>query len=478
MIDRVKTNKLYPRMSQCSYAMKESGLCKQIEYFGFYEPESIMMPLKNLHKIKMKYTDYIQILAFAYASVFKYLVGNVTHKLKRYPDFYRKNCEPCSFARYGYLDESIFDDRNVALSVKNKFSSLRFVSCGFRGLENLQIEQFVSVFEFYVWKWLLAIRILIVVAMNLHTGSMCSLNVLNKVTCLIKVILEQGDPFPGRLGKSKPLRFLICGALLGGLVLSNAIKSNNVYNIVLPKQPLKFSTIDELLQHGYTIYTRLTSIYYTFYELDSALSPSWATSRYDLKGNRILRIFNSESIVQIFHADTEIFSIFKLITVALEEPEISPTLIEKELSSHSFLNNVSVPHLGLHDIIVEPLKILGPLFKVGLIDKWGFWKILQNTIQERFWIKQEKFIADDLKKCNKSAWLLPDYRAQQMTRLLHQSEMYSDVGITSYLNTRLNFKFDGQVSSSLLQRASMVSSSGLLKWWSDLINRTENGPRN
>ncbi len=57
--------------------------------------------------------------------------------------------------------------------------------------------------------------------------------------------------------------------------------------------------------------------------------------------------------------------------------------------------------------------------------------------------------------------------------MLHQSGMHSDVGVTEYLKARLLLRFEGFVSSSLLQRASMLSSTGLLKWWSDLINRTD-----
>ncbi len=108
---------------------------------------------------------------------------------------------------------------------------------------------------------------------------MCSINVLDKVTCLIKVLLEQGDPFPGRFINSEPFRFLICGTLLGGLILSNAFKSNNVYNIVLPKQSLKFSRLNELFQHGYTVYSKLTKIEYNIIDLENVLLPSKAVIR-------------------------------------------------------------------------------------------------------------------------------------------------------------------------------------------------------
>ncbi len=90
-----------------------------------------------------------------------------------------------------------------------------------------------------------------------------------------------------------------------------------------------------------------------------------------------------------------------------------------------------------------------------------------------FWTKQDEFIISDLNKCNKSACILPDYRAQQLTRMLHETGMHSDVGVTEYLKARLQFRFEGLVSSSILKKASMVSITGLLRWWSDLNYRTD-----
>lgn len=90
-----------------------------------------------------------------------------------------------------------------------------------------------------------------------------------------------------------------------------------------------------------------------------------------------------------------------------------------------------------------------------------------------FWKRQEKFISDDLKKCNKTAWLLPDYEAQQLNRMLYQRGQHSDVGVREYFKSNLNFNFEGTVFSSLIERASLIPSSGLLDWWTDLINRTD-----
>ncbi len=242
------------------YSKKFYSLCLRIDYFQNTKYETIIAPLKNLHKIKSKYSNNIQILAFAFASVFAHLLGNHT------------NDDKYNFLYWGHLRtrsielvESIFDDKNVALHFQNKFGSLRFVSCGSRGFEDLQIERFVSVFEKKIWNFMLAVAIALTIVMNILRGSMClGLYSLDKVICLIMVVLEQGNPFPERFIRSSSFRFLICGTLLGGLVLSNAFKSTNVYNIVLPRIPLEFGVIDELLVHGYSVYSKLAKIYFLY----------------------------------------------------------------------------------------------------------------------------------------------------------------------------------------------------------------------
>ncbi len=463
LAQKYRLNKMYKGGLFCD-GVNYFSLCVQISYFEKNEKEFILSPLKNLHKIKTKYTDDIQTLAFAFASVLKHLLGNVTTKPGPHDAKFYEIRVLYFLERNIILKETLYDNRNSALGVEHKFGSLRFVSCGSRGLGNLQIKQFVAVFETYVWKWLLVFALILLVNMNLLKGSLCSLKLLEKLICLIKVLVEQGDPFPGRFIKLVSFRFLICGSLLGGLVLSNAFKSNNVYNIVLPKQPLKFSTIDELLQHGHKIHSKLTKIYFNLYDLEILLPSTYEVFiKNSIFGNS-LEIHDTEGH-KIFSSETEIETLYSIV-------HFSPhKLAEKDLSSLLFLKNVTVPHLGLRDVILEPLKILSPLLQLGLLDT----DTVENTAANSadFWKKQENFIENDLKQCNKSAWILPNYRAQQLTRKLHQAERHSDVGFMEYFKPWFNIKFGNSVFSSIIRKSSMVSSSGLLKWWSDLINRTD-----
>ncbi len=119
---------------------------------------------------------------------------------------------------------------------------------------------------------------------------------------------------------------------------------------------------------------------------------------------------------------------------------------------------------------MEPFNLLRPLVQVGIMD---LKKADDSVIAVDFWKKQDKFIVDDLRKCKKTAWLLPDYQAQQFTRMLHQFGNHSDVGVNEYFKPNLNVYFIGAMPSLLIKKASSISSSGLLEWWSNLINRTD-----
>ncbi len=466
-IDRTQVKSLWFGYLNCpGVIVDQVDLCSEILNFFAYDSTAIRMPLKNLYEMRYKYSDERKLLAFAFASVFKHLLGNYTFaptKYIKYDDFFRSKL--ALLTRKGNLEESFFDNQNVALRFKNKFGSLRFVSCGSRGLESFQLYQFVSVFEANVWAWLLVFGVFLTVVMNVLKGSTCLVNLSYKGICLIKVVLEQGDPFPGKFIKSMPFRFLIGGTLLGGLVLSNAFKSTNVYSIVLPKQALKFNTIDELVIHGYNVYTKLTFIEYCLHEF--AEMPHYTNAvikESELK--KYLRIYSKNKKLMFF-STSELSEYQLLFSIYYGKVSI------QDKNSVTFLSNNTKPHLGLYDILVKPLDILTPLVQIGMLTMKQVQKSVQTLQGVDFWKKQEIFIKNDLKKCNKTAWILPDYQAQKLSRMLYKAEKHSDVGVIEYFRPNLNFYFSGAVSSPLIKRASSISGSGLLEWWSNLINRTD-----
>lgn len=97
-------------------------------------------------------------LAFAYASVFALLAGNVTQN----PDIRLTGPNQMTyeyfdleFRRVGSLIDFPVEVRNNMLQIPNNSMRLRFVSCGLKGTEGFNLLAFVSVFEKNVWKWII-----------------------------------------------------------------------------------------------------------------------------------------------------------------------------------------------------------------------------------------------------------------------------------------------------------------------------------
>ncbi len=325
-VDNIQVNYLWYGFLNCLDGPGNYfGLCYQIYYFQYAESKAMKMPLKYLYKMKLKYSDTIQILAFAFTSVVQNLLGNYTFEWSQAHNTLFLKCNAHLLLRSADMKESLFDDQNVALRFENKFSSLRFVSCGSRGLESLQFHQFVSVFQSNLWVGMLTAAIVQIVAMNMLRGSICPLNSIEKIICLIKVMLEQSDPFSERFIKSGAFRLLICGTLMGGLVLSNAFKSTNVYNIVLPKHILGFNTIEELAANEYSVYTKLVSIGYYLHEFKYI--PLSTEAVLDIVGPfKLFKIYTADHKL-IFQGRSELDSYYSLVTINAKKVTITTKIL-------------------------------------------------------------------------------------------------------------------------------------------------------
>lgn len=137
--------------------------------------------------------------------------------------------------------------------VSNHTNTLRIVGCGKRADTSLPFQELFNVFEKYVW---LAILVLIA-TFPLATKVLIkeSFN-LNNFTAVIKVFLEQSDPFQNSVVNGKPNRIMIGLFLLMGIILSNACKNTNVYNMVVPREPILYKYFEDLVRDDFRICTR------------------------------------------------------------------------------------------------------------------------------------------------------------------------------------------------------------------------------
>ncbi len=243
------------------------------------------------------------------------------------------------------------------------------------------------------------------------------------------------------------LKLLICGTLLAGLVISNAFKSDNVYKIVTPRLQIPYYTMDELIQDNFKIYSSITEFEYKY------------TSR-RLEWNFYSK---DEHTFQLYengyrgYGSTEV--------MYFNEMMMSP--------------NVIPISINVQGMFTEPIHLFEPLVQAGLIN-WQIrnkqdFSIEVSTLKVRFWNNQIRLISKDMHKCNRTAWILPNYFAQDISRSLSKIGHHSDVGTYAYSKPFLYLQISGLFPLSLLNHYSRISASGIIEWWPNFINRTDLG---
>lgn len=411
------------------------SLGERIVYFIKNEQTAIKQPLKNFNQIKIRYPDKIQILAFAYASLFKNLLGNFTFNKAKVLETHEIYGLTRTFNPK--ISENPFENH---IRIEFKFGQLHIVSCGSRGLEPNSFFQIMTVFDTQIWILLVVFTVLVIFCSKHFIGISFKASMLS----ILKVLLEQGGPFPENKETVNKLKFLFCGTLLAGLVISNAFKSENVYNIVTPRKIISYRTLQELVEDNFKIFSRITHFNY-----------------FDIPGT----IWRDQNLNQ------HCFSVFHSSGYGFGETEALPPF--KILGPwQEKLNNQSQINPDTLKIFLEPKDLMESVVNCEVIKTFDL-NIKEKTFKERFWNNQNKLISQDLHNCNKSGWILPNYLAQQISRSLIKTGKHSDVGTVAYTSPFLYLEINGIFPLSLLNQFSYISTSGLVERWPNFINRTD-----
>lgn len=148
------------------------------------------------------------------------------------------------------------------ITVENKLDALQFVSCGQRSFRPFPFKELISVFDNKIWLLLIIMYMAALPNMFwLHKkvtrfGKWIQ---LDYTLAGWKILLEQGEDI---LENSRNSGFKIMSAsfILMGVVLNNAYKNTNVYNMIAQRAPIGYERMDELIQDKFTIFCKLTKI--------------------------------------------------------------------------------------------------------------------------------------------------------------------------------------------------------------------------
>lgn len=167
---------------------------------------------------------------------------------------------------------------NVAVNVKSEFGNvmtkrinsdvIRFVSSKSRALEQIGFYELVGYFDWVVWS-ALSIFILMVGFMSYFIANFATAHIKvaqgqanfrlhpywNHVAWTAQILVEQGGIYSEQSSKIPRLRMTLGPFLLMSVVLIAAYKNDNVFRIALPRHPIPFETLEELIQENFTIYS-------------------------------------------------------------------------------------------------------------------------------------------------------------------------------------------------------------------------------
>lgn len=164
--------------------------------------------------------------------------------------------------------KTINDDAPFSLLFRTRvpLASIRFVSCGKRGFKPLPFQELLNVFELPVWILIVIVAICFPITFRYlskrksRRGGPLNFK-FTYVFSVFKILLEQGDDLISSAINSWRWKIFVGIWALLAVVLSNAYKSTNVYNMISEKVLVPYEWFPELLEENFKIYAKLSKVH-------------------------------------------------------------------------------------------------------------------------------------------------------------------------------------------------------------------------
>lgn len=379
--------------------------------------------------------------------------------MKNYTIFGRAviNCnskEPATFAKIDTFpvilrqNSFIRDHVYTRYPISDLGKRLRFVSCGRRHLSSLPFLKLVSVFDWPIWVCVIVTTIVVPIPLcTLGHSRNFSITYRSKhFLSVIKVLLEQGNPFCVADKKSNKLKLIMSIFLLMGVVVSNAYKNSNVYTMVIPRFPVSMKTFHDLVTHNFSVYTKVAYIY-SLIPLPPAPKDC---DRVRIKTDLISWDVCVESEVSQVVTNTK-----KAIFPKDRYGKVKPS----NTMSKDVFKNVKVLSSGVYNRSRFHPSVASIVKRDG-ID--GRHQIFAEDLTNLF---------TSLKSCENVAVVLQQHLCQKYARNLRLENNSSNVvsiGQEKYSDVQWMFRLDGRVPPFIIKRYESIGTSGILQWLMEL----------
>ncbi|CAL8140383.1 unnamed protein product [Orchesella dallaii] len=395
-----------------------------------------------------------------------------------FPEVHYLGCKNGAKIKVGYLRPPIYM-RVARLPQANNFefalikmsdiiNTLAFVSCGKAKISGFAFSELLNVFEAPVWYFILLSYVILAASTYLmenfsyknEKGSFWGFeSFVSIINQTLKPLLEQGDPFKSALVAETGLRLSIGAYLLVGIVLSNAYKNTNVYNMISPRPPVPYENLSQLVRDEFSIFSRgkiernvhddwrKSIVLYSY--------PSLEEISYDSTLNFVNDCPDCLKGIQNFRITSEIWTSLNNLA---ENRKDNRSIKEIEIFNQLKHNVTLVP--GLVSIMRDMYQQLWPnnVHDIFSREYKRFLSEAENLLNR----KQKMLFNELIVQCNNTALIMPRVEANRLARNIqttNQDDVY--VGKENYYGWDYLIYFVGHVPPFVIEGIGAMQWNGI-----------------
>lgn len=424
-------------------------------------------------------------LAHAYASIWFSLMGSNYTLLKDSVRFGYKDVA-CSTDGPWYFNVHYFHVwlefvpfvrklRTFPYFVQDELSTMRFISCGERGLTSLPFEELTNVFD--KWIWLSIFISMISVTIALSSQFETKTERWSKFMVSVKVLLEQGNPFQDSVTNDARMRWIAGFFLMMGIVLSNSYKNTNVHNMIAPRKPIPYEYFKELIQDNFSVFTRVELVRISDQVEDEEI-PKWIKF--------MSRFFTESGPIDVLERDEyALLIISEVATVVSSLKDAYNRLYSWDNDGKKFaFGNSSLIRSGIQNKSEFIISVSGELEDVVTaehpqIDNYNISSREQALLKsfKDFKKIEETLLLNALRRCDKISLVLPEHLCYTYLRNVSTGKSRPAskvfVGKESFRDVEWLFELNGNLPADIFKRIKGIHEAGLWERWLRIVKRKE-----
>lgn len=322
--------------------------------------------------------------------------------------------------------------------------SLRFMGCGRQGTSPIPFQELTNVFDMVTW---LCIIFTALTVPTLLRGSYGRIRLSSQTVSIFKMLVEQGGPFLDSVANKTRFRSVLGPLLLMGIVLSNAYKNTNIYNMVIPRKPVLYNYFQELVTDNFKVFSRPSSLI--------------------MYRNLVTPNTSNIAKLEITVGNYDMYLISEVVSVLYSHngvarkshiPDYSPTSLNNAVLNGTRLQSESVERVSSY------------LLHRNITRRVDWFKVLQDYVSNltRMQLEEAARLFGVVEKCQKTAVVLPDHLCKRFYSRSEVSDVF--IGQESYSEMDWMFFFSGLVPPHFIRRIHRIAESGVWEWWMHVLN--------